>query len=106
MDTLRISGTAGLTVPIPSLHAALVLKAAAYSDDSRDRDRHLTDAAALLACITDIEPIVGSLRGSDRRRITLIVRALKERPRILGEFPGDTAELARRTAEDFRDTLR
>ncbi len=32
---------------------ALVLKSAAYTSDTRDRDRHLFDAAALLACVDD-----------------------------------------------------
>lgn len=43
--------TAWISVPRP--FGALILKAAAYTTDSRDRERHLFDAAALLACIDD-----------------------------------------------------
>ena len=40
-------------VSVPSAFGALILKAAAYQSDSRDRDRHLQDAALLLAAIDD-----------------------------------------------------
>jgi predicted nucleotidyltransferase len=65
-------------ISVPSPLGAVVLKAAAYTSDSRDRDRHLFDAAALLACIDD--PFVESddLRGSDRRRLTTLRRALAD----------------------------
>ena len=38
---------------MPSPFGSLILKAAAYRTDSRDPDRHLRDAVALLACIDD-----------------------------------------------------
>lgn len=41
------------TISVPRPIGALILKAAAYKTDSRDSDRHLFDAAALLACIND-----------------------------------------------------
>lgn len=41
------------TVSAPRLFGALILKAAAYTTDSCDRDRHLFDQSALLACIAD-----------------------------------------------------
>jgi hypothetical protein len=40
-------------VPAPSPLGALMLKAAAYRADSRDRDRHAYDAAFLVSLITD-----------------------------------------------------
>lgn len=41
------------TISVPRPFGAFILKAAAYTADSRDRERHLFDAAALLACIDD-----------------------------------------------------
>ncbi len=35
---------------VPSAFGALILKAAAYQADGRDRNRHLADAVTLLAC--------------------------------------------------------
>jgi hypothetical protein len=40
-----------ITISVPRPFGAVILKAAAYRTDGRDRDRHLADAAALLACI-------------------------------------------------------
>ncbi|WP_440902737.1 hypothetical protein, partial [Actinosynnema sp.] len=41
------------TISVPRPFAAVILKAGAYTTDSRDRERHLFDAAALLACVQD-----------------------------------------------------
>lgn len=56
-------------VSVPGPLGALILKAAAYGTDSRDPDRHLRDAVALLACIGD--PFVERVgfTGSDRSRL-------------------------------------
>lgn len=96
---------ATVPVPVPSLHGALVLKAAAHIVDSRDRDRHLLDAITLLACIVDAREIVHDLRGSDRKRLTHILRALQERPLVAAQAPTDTLLLAQRTAADLRRLL-
>lgn len=93
------------TVPLPNLHGAIVLKAAAHMEDSRDRDRHLLDAVTLLACIEDIQPIVDGLQGSGRRRILHVLRSLHERPLVVGQAPADTRLLAERTADDLRRAL-
>lgn len=79
------------TISVPRPFGALILKAAAYTTDSRDRDRHLFDAAALLACVGDPFAERAELAGSDRRRISTLVnrltadhpawRALPEEPR-------------------------
>jgi len=66
------------TISVPRPFGALILKAAAYLADSRDRDRHLFDAATLLACIDDPFEEVEHLRGSDRRRIGTLVERLTE----------------------------
>lgn len=67
----------GCPVPmlIPDQLGALVLKGAAYLVDSRDKDRHLQDAAALAATITDHASQRARLTGSDPTRI----RALSDR---------------------------
>ncbi|WP_344514880.1 class II aldolase/adducin family protein [Dactylosporangium maewongense] len=66
------------TVSIPSTFGALVLKAAAYQTDTRDRDRHLSDAAALLCCLEDPYADRESFTGSDRRRVELLRKALPD----------------------------
>ena len=50
---LDIRDDGATTISVPRPFAAVILKAAAYLTDSRDRDRHLFDAAALLACVED-----------------------------------------------------
>ncbi|MGG5174356.1 hypothetical protein ACQQCD_04910 [Pseudarthrobacter sp. J1763] len=62
---------------VPNLHGALVLKGAAYMTDSRDKGRHLEDAAVLCACIQDPYAIVAELGGSDRQRFAALYRALE-----------------------------
>ena len=76
----RLEITAGTptSISVPSAFGALILKAAAYTTDSRDRDRHLFDAAALLACIDDPFAEREEFSGSDRRRIAALNRALPE----------------------------
>lgn len=98
-------GDTDISVPLPTLHGALVLKAAAHTVDSRDRDRHLLDAITLLACITDIEPIIGDLRGSDRKRLLHVIKAFDERPLVAAQAPSDTLRLAKRTLGEFREAL-
>ena len=66
------------TISVPRPFAAVILKAAAYSADSRDRDRHLYDAAALLACIQDPFAEAENLGGSDRSRIRTLTQRLPE----------------------------
>ncbi|MFE3075560.1 hypothetical protein [Nocardia tengchongensis] len=74
----RIEIAAGLVadISVPRPFGAVVLKAAAYTTDSRDRDRHLHDAAALLACIEDPFAERSDFAGSDRRRISMLATHL------------------------------
>lgn len=62
------SGTS-YDLSVPDELGALVLKGAAHMADRRDRDRHLTDAAVLSACITDHAAELERMAGSDRKRI-------------------------------------
>ncbi len=64
------------TISVPRPIGALILKSAAYTTDSRDRERHLFDSAALLACIDDPFAERGEFTGSDRRRIATLVAQL------------------------------
>jgi predicted nucleotidyltransferase len=87
------------TVSVPRPYGALILKSAAYTTDSRDRERHLFDAAALLACIEDPFIEREDLTGSDRRRLMTLGRALpQEHPawRTLPSGPRANAEAALR----------
>lgn len=64
------------TVSVPRPFGALILKAAAHRADSRDRERHLHDAAALLACIEDPFAEREGFAGSDRSRLLSLDRVL------------------------------
>lgn len=66
------------TISVPRPFGALILKAAAYKTDARDRDRHLFDAAVLLACIEDPFTEREHFAGSDRSRLTLLQKALPD----------------------------
>ncbi|MFD4431471.1 hypothetical protein [Nocardia sp. NPDC058497] len=55
-----------VTFSIPDPLGALVLKGAAYLADTRDRDRHLEDAATLLCGFTEPDADRQRMIGSDR----------------------------------------
>jgi hypothetical protein len=75
---LAIEPDSTTTISIPTPFGALILKAAAYQTDSRDRDRHLQDAAALLCCLDDPYADREEFAGSDRARIAVLGRALPD----------------------------
>jgi hypothetical protein len=64
---LEITGPTATRISVPDAFGALILKAAAHKTDTRDRERHLTDAAVLLACVDPFEERTPS--GSDRSRL-------------------------------------
>lgn len=64
---LEITGTELTTIGVPDAFGALILKAAAHRADTRDRDRHLADAAVLLSCVDPFEERPSS--GGDRSRL-------------------------------------
>lgn len=72
IDTVRLV--------VPTLQGALVLKGAAYQEDSRDKGRHAEDTVVLLACTTDSTEIWIGLSPRSRRRVRAVVNALVERP--------------------------
>lgn len=73
-----LGGDAAVDLTVPRLLGALVLKAAAYGVDRRDRERHLRDAALLAALITDHRKELARLQGSDRKRLRLLRKALAD----------------------------
>ncbi len=75
--TIERPAESGLTFSIPDVLGALVLKSAAYQEDSRDRDRHLDDAALLACTVEDPSREAVRLKGRDRGRIQLLARELE-----------------------------
>lgn len=80
-DTYRLrfdSGAgAAAAVGVPDSTGALVVKSAAYSADNRDRDRHLDDAAVLLASAGDVSEIhYRKLSMNDRKRLGVLTEEL------------------------------
>ncbi|MGL4177749.1 MAG: nucleotidyl transferase AbiEii/AbiGii toxin family protein [Dermatophilaceae bacterium] len=92
------SGTVA-TISVPRPFGALILKAAAYTTDSRDRERHLFDAAALLASIDDPFAERDELTGSDRRRIATLVARLDATHPAWRALPEDHRIQARLTLD-------
>jgi predicted nucleotidyltransferase len=79
---LQVVPGAITTVSVPNPFGALILKAAAYQTDSRDRERHLQDAAVLLCCIEDPYAEREQFAGSDRQRLDVLRRALPDSARV------------------------
>ena len=79
-------------VPVPDLFGALVLKAAAWADDSRDRGRHSGDAAFLVSLVSD--PIAERTRfaGSDRKRLQRLGAVLGDPAAAEWRRLGDSAD--------------
>jgi len=78
------------TMSVPSVFGALILKAAAYQTDSRDRERHLQDAALLLAVIADPYAEREQFAGSDKSRLLTLVRSLPDDAREWNFLPADS----------------
>lgn len=87
---LQIAAGRTTTVSVPSPFGALILKAAAYQSDSRDRERHLQDAALLLAVIEDPYAEREQFAGSDRTRLQSLARALPESAAPWRTLPADS----------------
>lgn len=84
---LQVTADHLTTVSVPSAFGAVVLKAAAYQADSRDRERHLQDAALLLAVIDDPYTERAGFAGSDRQRLQLLARILADDARAWRTLP-------------------
>ncbi|RBY97965.1 hypothetical protein DQ237_03470 [Blastococcus sp. TF02-8] len=73
---LQIGDGGPTRLSVPDAFGALILKAAAHRTDTRDPDRHLTDAAVLLACVDPFEERARS--SSDRSRLLHLKRHLAD----------------------------
>jgi hypothetical protein len=72
------TGESVVVLSIPDVLGALVLKGAAYMEDSRNRGRHLDDAAVLACAATDPVGDRARMIGNDRRRIQALWRVLQD----------------------------
>ncbi|QIS09752.1 hypothetical protein [Nocardia arthritidis] len=73
---IEVSDGHTLAVSVPNVLGALVLKGAAYLEDSRDRDRHLDDAALLACAISNPRAYAKEMSGSDFRRMKTLATQL------------------------------
>lgn len=76
--TVEIEDEPSVTISIPNHLGALVLKGAAFLEDSRDRDRHLEDAAVLAVCSKDPRAMAREMGGHDRSRVMALHNRLKD----------------------------
>lgn len=83
------------TLSVPSAFGALILKAAAHQTDSRDRERHLRDAAVLLAAVEDPFGELDHLAGSDRARLESLARHLENNAREWTYLPVASRNIGR-----------
>lgn len=74
---------------MPSPFGALILKAAAYQTDPRDKERHLQDAALLLSVIEDPYAEREHFAGSDRARLAALEKAMPDNARAWRALPAD-----------------
>ncbi len=88
---LQIASSRTTTVSVPSPSGAVILKAAAYQTDSRDRERHLQDAALLLAVVEDPYAEREQFAGSDRSRLQTLARALPDSTAQWRTLPADVS---------------
>lgn len=86
---LQITPGRTTTVSVPSPLGAVILKAAAYQTDSRDKERHLQDAALLLSVIEDPYAEREQFAGSDKLRLTALARAMPDDARAWRALPAD-----------------
>lgn len=70
------SGTCQIYVP--DRLGAIILKCAAYMNDTRLRERHLEDIALLVSLPFDLAAELDRLHGSDKKRLRAAARALSD----------------------------
>jgi hypothetical protein len=75
---MTVDGDGPVLISIPNTLGALVLKGAAYLEDSRDKDRHLDDAVVLCATIKTPLVTAAQMKGSDRSRIQALHKVLAD----------------------------
>jgi hypothetical protein len=63
---------------LPDELGALILKSAAWKSDTRNKERHLEDAALLASLIPYVATELNRLHGSDKKRLRAIYTALQD----------------------------
>jgi hypothetical protein len=86
---LTITPGTATTISVPSAFGAVILKAAAYQTDSRNPQRHLQDAALLLAVIEDPYVERETFAGSDASRLRRLATALPDDAGAWRALPAD-----------------
>ena len=88
-EVQTVEGT--IVLSVPDTLGALVLKGAAFIEDTRDQGRHIDDAA-LLAC-TVSNPVTERVRmiGNDLRRVQALWKVLQDRDHPSWIATGDRA---------------
>jgi hypothetical protein len=102
--TIERQAESSVAFSIPDTLGVLVLKSAAYKEDSRERDRHLDDAALLACTVEDPSREAERIEGSDRKRIKLLARELEDAshrswqlvPEEIREYGGDALTIMSR----------
>lgn len=89
----------GARLIVPSIRGALVLKGAAYLEDSRDSGRHAEDAVVLLACATSPEETLAGLSQRSRRRVRALTKELSEHAGPWASHDAIVQALARESLE-------
>ena len=97
VDTVRLV--------IPTVRGALVLKGAAYLEDSRDRGRHAEDAVVLLACVDDASEVLLGLSQQSRRRVRALVKVLTEQTAPWANHDAVVQSLGRETLAELAELL-
>lgn len=90
---------------IPNVRGALVLKGAAYREDSRDPARHAEDGVMLLACLEDPSDVLAGLSQRSRGRIRSLVHALDQQAAPWASHDPVVQGLARESFEELRPQL-
>ncbi|MCF3137701.1 hypothetical protein LRQ04_00390 [Paenarthrobacter sp. AR 02] len=75
---LAVDDDPPVLISIPNALGALVLKGAAYREDSRDRDRHLDDAVVICATLRTPLVTAAQMKGSDRSRVLSLHKELAD----------------------------
>lgn len=76
--TVDVDEDTAVTLSIPDVLGALILKGAACKADTRDPGRHLDDAALLASVLPSPGREIDRLEGSDRGRIQLLAKQLRD----------------------------
>ena len=103
IDVLTEADTVRLV--IPTVRGALVLKGAAYLEDSRDRGRHVEDAVVLLACMDDAREALIGLSQRSRRRVRTLVKVLTEQTGPWANHDDVVQALGRETLAELSELL-